>query len=75
MWDRFLKDIWPTHKGKIVGCGLGLFVGIIIMAFGLLWSLFILALATAGYIVGKRIDDDDRELGDVLDRILPPRNR
>ncbi len=66
------QELWDSHRGKLVGMLLGLFVALLIMWVGVFWTLFILACVGLGYVIGKRMDDHKENLAEVLDRILPP---
>jgi uncharacterized membrane protein len=70
-----LVEVWGRHRGKIVGSVLGLLVGILVMLVGVLWALFIGFCVLVGFLVGKRLDDEQEEVIDILDRILPPGHR
>lgn len=70
-----LAEVWSHHRGKIVGSLAGLFGGVMVMIVGILWALFIGFCVVVGYLVGKRLDDEQEEVIDILDRILPPGHR
>lgn len=71
MNPKALQEIWELHSGKIIGATIGLFVGIFIIAFGFIRTLFVLFCVFAGYVIGKRIDEKENIM-DILDKLLPP---
>lgn len=74
MWEGW-KDIWTQHRGKILGATFGLVASLMIMLFGFLWSVFIALSVLIGYLIGKRVDEDQGSILDVLERFLPPGHR
>lgn len=71
MNNILLEEIWKQHRGKIIGALLGFFVGVFILFFGFLRTLFVLICIIVGYGIGKRIDEKE-DIMDILDRLLPP---
>ncbi len=39
---------------------------------GFWWTLFISATVGVGYFIGKRLDDNQENFWEFLDRVLPP---
>ncbi len=76
MESRFrLKDLlgrWKPGSSGGVGAVLGLALGLSLILFGILRTLFLILLTVVGYIVGRRFFGDRQALMDLLDRILPP---
>lgn len=68
---KLLSEIWQLHGGKILGCGLGFILGILVLMLGFFQTVFVLFCVIAGYMVGKRIDEKE-DLMDILDKLLPP---
>lgn len=66
-----LRQIWQYHNGKILGVLIGLFVGLMIIAIGFFQALFVLFCMVVGYIIGKRIDEQE-DLLEIIDKLLPP---
>lgn len=66
-----LQEIWRAHSGKIMGVSIGLILGILILAIGILHALFVLFCMVVGYVIGKWIDDKE-DLMEILDKLLPP---
>ncbi len=55
-WDKFIKEVFQPHKGKIIGALAGLVFGLITIAFGF-WKAFFLAICIyAGFLAGKQAD-------------------
>lgn len=71
MERKLVEEIWQFHGGKILGCGLGFVLGILVLMLGFFQTVFILFCVIAGYMVGKRIDEKE-DLMDILDKLLPP---
>lgn len=70
MWEQFLRDVWPRHSGKIIGSIAGFLLGVAIMAFGLFWAILISVLVALGYIVGKKVDEEDEDFRETISRII-----
>ena len=68
--ENRLLNFWKTHRGAIIGTGLGLLIGILILAVGFFQTLFLALCAGIGALLGTnaRVKKKIRE---VLDRILP----
>ncbi len=60
------------NRGRVLGVLIGLWAGFGIMEIGVLWTLFISASVGIGYFIGKRLDENQEDLLDFLDRVLPP---
>lgn len=68
---KLLEEIWQVHSGKILGASLGFVLSILVLLLGFFQTLFVVFCVTAGYLVGKRIDEKE-DLMDILDKLLPP---
>lgn len=66
-----LEEAWHNHRGKLVGTILGIIIGISILLFGFLKTLFIMICGLIGLFVGKRVDEKD-DLMDIVEKIIPP---
>lgn len=66
------EEVWENHRGKLMGTLIGLFLAVLVIWVGVLWSVFILICMGVGFFIGKRMDDHKEDLAEVLDRILPP---
>ncbi|HYF80096.1 MAG TPA: DUF2273 domain-containing protein [Symbiobacteriaceae bacterium] len=73
-WE-WLRDLAQNHRNKVIGGLGGLIFALLVMRFGLMWTVFILLCCGAGYWVGKRLDDEPESLVQLLDRIFPPGGR
>ncbi len=67
---EWLEENAAEHQGKIAGSLVGLFFGLMVLAWGFLWAVFILFSVTVGYLVGARIDEGEEDLVELLDRVL-----
>lgn len=52
----FLKEVWESHRGRIVGIVSGIFFGFIYLIAGFWDMLFFALVVFIGYAVGKRKD-------------------
>jgi uncharacterized membrane protein len=68
--ENRVLNFWKAHKGAIIGTGLGLIIGILILAIGFFQTLFLALCAGIGALLGTntRVKKKIRE---VLDRVLP----
>lgn len=66
-----VKQYLAKYRGRIIGSLAGLIIACLIIHYGFLRAMFICAMVVIGYVVGKRIDDEDSGLSDLLDRFLP----
>jgi uncharacterized membrane protein len=58
IWQLLVDNI-RRHPGKIAGTVLGLVLGWLIISYGVLRALFILACIALGFYIGSRFDDKD----------------
>ena len=59
---------FARHRGKLVGSALGLVVGLSVMAWGVLWTLFLALLVLVGYTIGRYVDGAEDPVGERLER-------
>ena len=71
MFSKILQNLWENYRGRLVGSLFGLIIGAMFLILGFFQTIFLLICITAGYLLGKRIDNKE-DLMDVLDRLLPP---
>lgn len=71
MFSEILQNLWENYRGRLVGSLFGLVIGAMFLILGFFQTIFLLICITAGYLLGKRIDNKE-DLMDVLDRLLPP---
>ncbi len=71
MNSKLLEEIWQHHSGKILGMLFGFMFGILVITFGFFRTLFVVLCVSAGYVVGKRIDQKE-DIMEILDKLLPP---
>lgn len=69
MWEKLLSEALRSHRGKLFGILLGLTFGIMVISLGFLQTVFIGACIYIGYIIGKRVDDNE-SLREVMERIF-----
>ncbi|WP_160033441.1 DUF2273 domain-containing protein [Paenibacillus sp. An7] len=61
------KEIWESHRGRIIGIAGGLFFGIVYLMFGFWDMLFFALVVFIGYTLGRRRDES-------LPLVVPWRN-
>lgn len=66
-----LYNFYRSHKGEIIGAGIGALFGILVICFGFWKTIFVGICTFIGYYIGHKFQNKD-ELIDLLDRILPP---
>lgn len=64
-WQEFVAN----NLGKLIGVAVGLFLGWMILEFGLFKTLFVIVLVVIGYMFGKQADDG-KDLSSLVDRIF-----
>lgn len=67
---RMAELAWQ-HPGKTLGAALGLLIGLLVIVFGVLRALFLLACIIGGLYVGALIDGP----GDAPPAVMRLRNR
>jgi len=72
MDTEWLRELAATHRYKILGAVGGLVFAMLVIRFGILWTLFILLCCGIGYWVGKRLDEEPDSLLRILERLIPP---
>lgn len=75
MDKEWLRELVEHHRNRILGALIGLIFALLVIRFGLLWTLFILLCVGIGYWVGKRLDEEPESLLHIFDRLLPPGGR
>ncbi|NLK08362.1 MAG: DUF2273 domain-containing protein [Firmicutes bacterium] len=59
-----------ASRGRIVGTGLGILLGLFTLKYGFLKAVFLLFCLTAGYMVGAKVDRQGGARA-LLDEIFP----
>ncbi|MDD2400698.1 MAG: DUF2273 domain-containing protein [Clostridia bacterium] len=67
--EKIFLELFQNHRGKTIGFLSGLAFGILVIIVGFLQTIFIVCCIYIGYIIGKRIDDNE-SLKEVMNRIL-----
>lgn len=70
MLKEYLLNVFSKNQGKIIGSAIGLILAVLILMIGFFRTLVIVAFVSAGYYIGKMIDNKE-DLVELLDRILP----
>ncbi len=71
MWENILIELLK-HRGKIIGLLIGLAFACSVINYGFWRTFFIMLCLYLGFIIGKRIDDNE-SLKSVIERILKDR--
>lgn len=72
MWQELLVEVLRYHRGKLTGALVGLLFALLVLAFGFLQTIFIALCMFIGYIIGKRIDDNE-SIREVMERLFKER--
>jgi uncharacterized membrane protein len=56
---NIFEELMTHHRGKTFGIVLGLIFSILVITVGLLETIFIAVCIYIGYIIGKRLDDNE----------------
>ena len=71
--DKHLFREWiMIHRGKLLGAAAGLAIGVSVVIFGVLKTLFVTICVVLGYLAGKQLDDRV-DIRDKLSRLLGER--
>lgn len=70
MLKTMLEDLWYENKHAIIFGVIGLAIGIMFLTMGFFRTIFLLLLISVGVFLGHQMDNDEN-LTDILDRILP----
>lgn len=63
-------DFVQNNPGKVLGLGIGIFIGTLYLFFGLFKTIIFVLLVAIGYVVGARLDQDE-SVKDLIERFLP----
>jgi hypothetical protein len=74
MWPE-ARQWLSRHGGRLWGAVVGFVFSVMVMRFGVIWTMFIAAAVLAGYLIGRHLDDEQEDLSEMLERLLPPGRR
>lgn len=60
---RRLIELLARHPGKVIGAALGFFAGLLVILFGVLRTLFLIACILVGLYLGARVDETEHGMG------------
>ncbi|SJZ85636.1 DUF2273 domain-containing protein [Selenihalanaerobacter shriftii] len=60
------------YRGRAIGALLGLLFSFVFINFGFILTVFIFACIFVGYYIGRKYDQQE-DLREIIDDILPPR--
>jgi uncharacterized membrane protein len=58
MLEKIFLHIITEHRGKAIGVLLGLVASILFISYGFWRTVFIIACILAGYVIGKKVDQN-----------------
>ncbi|HHT02409.1 MAG TPA: DUF2273 domain-containing protein [Firmicutes bacterium] len=70
MWEKLLLEFINSHRGRLMGGLLGLILALLVLHYGFLAALFIAACVAGGYLIGRRLDEEDEGFWELLERNL-----
>lgn len=70
-WQQLFDQLKGRHPGT-VGAVIGLLLGLSLILFGLIKTLFLIALTGLGYFLGVRYFSNRETFRNLLDKLLPP---
>ncbi len=73
MADEKWAAFWNRHRGKLIGALCGFLLGVLMAVVGVFWGLVIFVLTAAGFVLGRRFDEDREGLAEWLDRLFQER--
>lgn len=65
-----IRNLLMKNYGKIFGVLIGLLFSVLVIAIGIIKTIFICLCIYGGYFFGKKIDQKE-DIIEILDRILP----
>ena len=74
MWPE-VRQWLARHGGRFWGALVGLVFSLMVMRFGIIWTMFVGLAVLAGYLVGRHLDEGEENLSEILERLLPPGRR
>lgn len=74
MLKTILEDLWYENKHALIFCVIGLIIGIMFLTMGFFRTVFLLLLVSIGGFIGHQMDNNENIM-DILDRILPENYR
>lgn len=66
---KLIEELMIHHKGKTIGIVLGLLFSILVITIGLLQTVFIAVSIYIGFIIGKRLDDNE-SFNDLIQKLF-----
>lgn len=69
MFEQLITELLHHHRGKTFGVLAGLLFGGLVIGIGFLQTVFVSCCIYIGYIIGKRVDDNE-SIRDVMERIF-----
>lgn len=71
MFKEFLLNIFANNKGKVIGSIIGFIISILLLTIGFFRTLLIVICVSAGYYIGKQVDNRV-DFMELLGKLIPP---
>ncbi len=65
-WRKLLEE----HPGKVFGALGGVLFGFLVFFLGPFWAVFIVACGVAGFLLGKRLEENEGDLSGIWDDLV-----
>ncbi|SMB94861.1 Small integral membrane protein [Desulfonispora thiosulfatigenes DSM 11270] len=73
MLEKILDEVLTHHKGKFFGILIGLLFSVLVISVGLLETIFIAVCIYIGFVVGKRVDQNE-SFYSIIDKVFRERH-
>jgi len=69
MFEKLIEELLIYHRGKTIGILIGFLFSILVISIGLLETVFIAVCIYIGFIIGKRLDENE-SFQDLVNKLL-----
>ncbi|MDK2823254.1 MAG: hypothetical protein PWQ67_1508 [Clostridia bacterium] len=67
--EKIIEELFTYHRGKTIGVLIGLIFSILVITVGLLETVFITICIYIGFIIGKRLDENE-SFNDLVQKLF-----
>jgi uncharacterized membrane protein len=67
--EKIIEELFTYHRGKTIGVLIGLIFSILVITVGLLETVFIAICIYIGFIIGKRLDENE-SFNDLVQKLF-----
>lgn len=67
--SKIVEELMTYHRGKTIGILIGLLFSVLVITVGLLETIFIAVCIYLGFIIGKRLDDNE-SFNDLIHKLF-----